>query len=584
MADYYSILNKTISGLPNNTAETRRLVYTKARTAIDKQLRAITPPPEEAVIERQMNLLEAAIDRLESEHGGADGAEATAATPATGDPEPPVTGPVVTGPVETAAPAAPTPPPAEGAPEQPLPAPSTSPEASGTEASSAETSPTQTRGDTAPSASSMAHPPPAPSPGPQGGVSETANASGDALPAQPATRPSSDDPPAYDASLDALLDEGEGETAATPASDASAQEGEARGGRGGVLIALIVVAMIGVGGYMAWRNQDALMALVGLGGPASETAATVEEGGTQPAGSDDGGEPVAGGEETGAQADDESKEEARLGADGEEIAPEPRVVTPDAPTDGDVSQPGSTEENAAPGSDDAEPSVQPGSGQDTASAPDAGTAPQVSPVEELDTAGSNEATAGGEVAPAAVPGVAQTAYLYEEGTGSTAATRDNAAVIWRLTQEAPADDLPPEAVIRGTLEVPGRGLTLDLRIRRNVDESLPASHIIELVFDTPPDFSGGNVDTLARFVLKSSEQARGEPLIAVPARVTPGNFIIALNNLERARESNERLLTESNWIDIPLAYASGRRALVTMEKGAIGDRVFRDAFQDWQNR
>lgn len=200
----------------------------------------------------------------------------------------------------------------------------------------------------------------------------------------------------------------------------------------------------------------------------------------------------------------------------------------------------------------------------------------MSPVEDGETAQAE--------AEASVPVIGQKAFLYEEGIGNTAATRDNAAIVWSIDRAPPADGQPDEPVIRGQLEVPGRGLNMDLTIKRNTDEALSASHIIELEFTAPPDFSGGSIDTLARFVMKSNEQSRGEPLIAVPVKINTGYFMIALNNLEQARESNKKLLLESNWIDIPLGYTTGRRALVTLEKGAIGDQVFREAFEDWDNR
>jgi hypothetical protein len=70
----------------------------------------------------------------------------------------------------------------------------------------------------------------------------------------------------------------------------------------------------------------------------------------------------------------------------------------------------------------------------------------------------------------------------------------------------------------------------------------------------------------------------------VPVKIDTGYFLIALNNLETATATNKRLLIDSSWIDIPLGYTTGRRALVTLEKGAIGDKVFRDAFADWDKR
>ena len=576
MADYYSILNKTISGLPNNSTQTRQLVYAKARTAIDKQLRAIEPSPGEAAIARQIEMLEEAIGRLEAEQVAAEQAAAPAvpaAAPAAIPAEPPAEAP----PVQEAAPAQPsppaqpapvTPPPAQPEPVQPEPAQSEPVE--------------QAAAPVAPAAEQVAQAAPATaqSPQPQLPPEPTIAAAPTAPAAQPdgvdapspeapvaaqqaaADGPPVPPPPAYDASLDALLDEADHGDTARSAGARDAKPAKASGGFAGIILTVVLIAVIGLGGYLLWRNKDPLLALIGAGEPAVEATAPSAGGGDG-----DATETEQATQTEVPAASEGPKEEARLGADGEEIAPEPRVVTPQAP-----------ETTQEPAQDAASETA-------TQSEQPASTEAEVNPV-EVEPAGDQAALEGdgAETAAAADPAVAQTAYLYEEGSGSSAATRDNAAVIWSLAQEVPAAGQPPEAVIVGKLDVPGRGLTMNMRIRRNIDESLPASHLIELAFATPPDFAGGNVDTLARFVMKANEQSRGEPLVAVPARVMPGNFIIALNNLERARQSNERLMLESNWIDIPLGYASGRRALVTLEKGAVGQQVFRDAFADWQSR
>jgi hypothetical protein len=35
------------------------------------------------------------------------------------------------------------------------------------------------------------------------------------------------------------------------------------------------------------------------------------------------------------------------------------------------------------------------------------------------------------------------------------------------------------------------------------------------------------------------------------------------------------------WIDIPIVYRTGRRALMTLERGIPGDKVFDDALKAW---
>ncbi|MCF6303534.1 MAG: hypothetical protein L3J13_10140, partial [Devosiaceae bacterium] len=223
----------------------------------------------------------------------------------------------------------------------------------------------------------------------------------------------------------------------------------------------------------------------------------------------------------------------------------------------------------------------------TTATPDEVT-PQVTEVDETGQqkpedvqAAQNTATDAQTTGQNVAPLVAQKAFLYEEGNSGTNASRDNAAIIWSLGEEAGEGGVV-ETVIKGKLDVPGRDLSMSLVIKQNRDDSLPASHIIELAFNTPNDFSGGNISSVTRFVMKSSEQARGEGLVAVPAKISDGNFLIALNNLEQALATNRKLLLESSWIDVLIGYSTGRRALVTLEKGALGNKVFRDAFDVWE--
>ena len=41
------------------------------------------------------------------------------------------------------------------------------------------------------------------------------------------------------------------------------------------------------------------------------------------------------------------------------------------------------------------------------------------------------------------------------------------------------------------------------------------------------------------------------------------------------------LLRRQSWIDVPIVYKSGRRALFTLEKGIPGDKVFDEALKAW---
>jgi hypothetical protein len=172
-------------------------------------------------------------------------------------------------------------------------------------------------------------------------------------------------------------------------------------------------------------------------------------------------------------------------------------------------------------------------------------------------------------------------FLYEERIGQSAPTAIDGTVSWSLQHEASSTGGPPEAVVQGRITVPGRGLTALLTLKRNNDSSLPASHLIEIVFAVPPDFEGGAIDSVLRIAMKQTEQDRGNALVAVPAKITDDFHMIALNDFPDAQKTNIDLLSTRNWMDIPLAYRNGRRALLTLQKGPEGKKAFDDAIREW---
>ncbi|MEM7068222.1 MAG: hypothetical protein AAF478_04995 [Pseudomonadota bacterium] len=471
MADYYSILNKTISGLAKNTDEVRQAVYSKARTAIENQLRKMDPPPGEEAIVGQLQLLEEAILDIESEYSHQQiedeldeiieleepmTVDEIEPAPDAAEPEEPVVAAPVEPPVATPSPAKPA------EPEEP--------------------------------------------------------------PSEPAVAPAKLQP-------------------------VGSEEPKKRGKLGRILVWLLILGILGGGGYAAWANRGALQPMIasvlsGITGdekPAEEPA--------QPA--EDANESEEDGEA--------EKEPVRLNSEGEdEQAEDPNAAETELqPTEVPVvlDQP----EEAAP---EPEPT------------------PEVEAVEEAGE-GENDEAPVTEANPATL---GEVAYLYEEGSAGAGASRSSASVSWSIVQVKPTEALPPEAVIVGNMVVPEKDLSVEINIKRNVDPALSASHIIEISFEVPPGFAGNGIDSIARFVMKPTEEARGEQLVAVPVKVSDGYFLIALDNLDQAIEVNQQLLLSSSWVDIPISYSTGKRALLTMEKGETGDEVFKQAFEDWKNR
>ncbi|MGE0060951.1 MAG: hypothetical protein AB7T86_02620 [Xanthobacteraceae bacterium] len=67
MADYLPLVTRAVGGLERNTAENRRALYERARSALVAQLRGMDPPLDEADITRERLALEEAIRRVESD-------------------------------------------------------------------------------------------------------------------------------------------------------------------------------------------------------------------------------------------------------------------------------------------------------------------------------------------------------------------------------------------------------------------------------------------------------------------------------------------------------------------------------------
>ena len=58
-------------------------------------------------------------------------------------------------------------------------------------------------------------------------------------------------------------------------------------------------------------------------------------------------------------------------------------------------------------------------------------------------------------------------------------------------------------------------------------------------------------------------------------KVVDGFFLIGLSNVDADRAHNIQLLTKHSWFNVPRA--NQRRATIAIEKGAPGERAFKDA-------
>ncbi|WP_306461773.1 histidine kinase [Salinarimonas soli] len=197
--------------------------------------------------------------------------------------------------------------------------------------------------------------------------------------------------------------------------------------------------------------------------------------------------------------------------------------------------------------------------------------------------------AGAPAAPAAATppprsgdvAVAQRAILYEETPGNPQAPKATGGrALWRLDAVPAGQGQPLATAVRANVEIPEANLNVSLLMRRNTDPTLPASHTIELTFNTGNDATRV-VRDVALLQMKNEEVVRGAPIAGLPVPVRDNLFLIGLSSIPSDMERNKDLLLRRNWIDLPVRLASGQRAIISFEKGVSGDQVLAEAFRQW---
>jgi hypothetical protein len=526
MVDYVAVLRRTIDALPKNTPEIRERVYAKARATVQSKLAMINPPPSEGLIAKQMNGLDAAIATVEADFAVA-----------VEEPDVPV--------VQDADPLAdifnsmPG-----GRPAVPL---TLEVQASPDVAEPAMIdAPFQVERARLPDTATLDLPE----------VEEARNTLASAKDSFDTIF--GDLPPSVRAGASQTMpDMPTLDDPVVPPVFTRAAKPKVKPGR--VLVPLLGLAILGGAGAFAWTERDRIETFLKSlqpsvvasqsdtpAVPSDPAAPPVSEPATNP--TVDPATPVE------QAANGLQKFTQRLNADGTEV---------DA---------GAGNSGGAQSVAQLEPAAEPAAPAETPA-----TTPAVEePAATVEPATPAESPTSGEAIP-----VGQKAIFYEERTSGAESSARMGAVVWSVVRESPGNDRPPEPAVRGELTIPEAGLNVRMTLRRNADATLPASHILELIITVPDDFAGGTVENVQRVNFKPTEENAGAPLIATPVKVADRFFLVALENTPAAIETNLKLLREQSWIDLPVVYRTGRRALFTMEKGLVGDQVFKQVLDAW---
>ncbi|MEP3197976.1 MAG: hypothetical protein ABJO57_08920 [Lentilitoribacter sp.] len=171
--------------------------------------------------------------------------------------------------------------------------------------------------------------------------------------------------------------------------------------------------------------------------------------------------------------------------------------------------------------------------------------------------------------------------FYETSLGLEQQARYEGGVTW--SEEVESDGTASRPFIRAQIQVPERNLSIDMSIKLNGDQTLPVSHLVDINFSLPDDFEGGEIDQVTEVKMKNTEEQPGDRLAAISAKIDTTFFVVGLENDDpEVVATNLQLLSRRNWIDIPISYSNGRKALITLEKGASGVAVFDKVLAAWE--
>lgn len=519
MADYTPLISRAVGALAQNTGEARRAVYERARAALLAQLRGINPPLPEEQITRERTALEEAIRKVEAENA-TEGLDELLERELMGLAQ-----------QRTAR--------AEAI------------SIGGARSVSAAAQDAEQLGDAAAS---------------------TRRAARDQLTAG-SGRPSDEDrvEPGLEPSGPFVSANDQDRTPIRPRVSVLGEGEEAprRRGRGGMAALAIVLLLLGGAGALGWyvavyhpERIPAQLRTVASAPPVAQPTPP------SPAPAADPERPKTSDRVGDAPAP------APAAAPSTPSAPAPRQVVPvdppAAPLPPVATDPAPTETPPATDSTAQAPAPAPADPTPPAAQAPAPTAPAPPLVQTP----AQPPAAAGSIAP-------QRAALFEETPGNAAGTLMQGSVIWRTQTVSVGPGQPPDLALVGEVSIPERRMVVTITIRRNLDQTLPASHTIEVLFALPRDFQFGGVAEVPGVLMKASEQARGVPLVGQAVRVTNGFFFIGLSSFDMDRNTNVQALKTRPFFDIPVRYDSGRRGILTVEKGATGDRAIEEAMQAW---
>jgi hypothetical protein len=152
-------------------------------------------------------------------------------------------------------------------------------------------------------------------------------------------------------------------------------------------------------------------------------------------------------------------------------------------------------------------------------------------------------------------------------------------VVWRVDPGTSGN--AADATIIGQITLPDRPMTVMLAVHRNPDRALPASHTIDVMFSLPPDSPTRGILDVVGIMMKPNEEASGQQLAGTRVKVSKDLFLIGLSAIDLDVQQNMQVFKDRPWLGIPFVYNSSNRAVLSIEKGETGGKVFGETLARW---
>jgi hypothetical protein len=169
---------------------------------------------------------------------------------------------------------------------------------------------------------------------------------------------------------------------------------------------------------------------------------------------------------------------------------------------------------------------------------------------------------------------------YEQAVGGAPWRELAGTARWRSRLED-ASVGPRRAALTLDLRVPERGLSMSMAIRRDAGEDTAITHLFEFMFLSSQGAPLDSVSAVTSVIMKQEDGSSSRALAGLSIKVAPGLFLFGLSAEKDDAQRNAQALRALSRFDISVSFADGASAIISVSKGASGERAFAQALADW---